>query len=105
MDHLSRLQRPKIPETWTAPPLGSVLVLAPHPDDETCGAGGALILHRRQGDSVRVVFLTDGVNGDPRQRHGTKAQFAALRRGEAAGAAARLGGLEVEFLGLPDDFE
>jgi LmbE family N-acetylglucosaminyl deacetylase len=82
-----------------------VLVLAPHPDDETCGAGGALALHRRQGDPVRVLFLTDGINGDPEARHGPRDAFARLRRGEAAAAAARLGGLEVGFLGLPDDFE
>jgi LmbE family N-acetylglucosaminyl deacetylase len=105
MHSSTRLPRPKLPETWTAPPKGSVLVLAPHPDDETCGAGGALALHRRQGDRVKVLFLTDGMNGDPEQRHGTKTELAALRRTEAGEAAKRLGGLAVEFFGLPDDFE
>ena len=35
-----------------------VLVLAPHPDDETIACGGSLTLHRHAGDPVRVIFVT-----------------------------------------------
>ncbi len=38
-----------------------VLVLAPHPDDETIGCGGSLVLHAAAGDPVRVIFLTNSM--------------------------------------------
>lgn len=38
----------------------SILVLAPHQDDETIGAGGALLLAARAGARIHVLFLTDG---------------------------------------------
>jgi len=44
---------------------GKVLVLAPHPDDETLGCGGTLRLLIEAGKTVRVVFLTSGDKGDP----------------------------------------
>ena len=37
-----------------------VLVLAPHPDDEVFGCGGALVQAAKNGIPVRVVVLTDG---------------------------------------------
>ena len=36
------------------------LVLAPHPDDEVYGCGGAVALHVQAGHRVHVVILTDG---------------------------------------------
>ena len=36
----------------------TVAVLAPHPDDETLGAGGTLLRHRSQGDEVHWVIAT-----------------------------------------------
>ncbi|MFQ5505979.1 MAG: PIG-L deacetylase family protein [Planctomycetota bacterium] len=85
------------------PPAGSVLVVAPHPDDESCGIGGTLALHRRRGDPVHVCFLTDGTGGDPEGRHGE--DLVRIRRAEARNAAEILGGLTLEFLGLPDGHE
>jgi LmbE family N-acetylglucosaminyl deacetylase len=38
-----------------------VLVLAPHADDETFGAGGTLCRHVRNGDAVCVVVFSDNV--------------------------------------------
>lgn len=39
---------------------GPVLVVAPHPDDETVGAGAAILAHLAAGDRVTVVAVTDG---------------------------------------------
>ncbi len=90
------MQVPRIIE----PPAGRVLVLAPHPDDESCGLGGTLARHREQGDPVLVLFLTDGSSGDPDGRFG--ADTAGVRQREALAAAEILGGLETSFYGYPD---
>jgi LmbE family N-acetylglucosaminyl deacetylase len=51
------------------PPFVPTLVLAPHPDDETLGAGGLIAKLRRAGVPVTIVAITDGENayaGTPR---------------------------------------
>ena len=35
-----------------------VLVIAPHPDDETLGCGGTLFRHRHEGDELYWVIVT-----------------------------------------------
>lgn len=78
-----------------------VLVLAPHPDDETFGCGGALALHRRHGDPVRVVFVTSGELGD--WQGGQDADACRMRReAEAEAALACLGIEEWEWWQYPD---
>jgi LmbE family N-acetylglucosaminyl deacetylase len=86
---------------WESPPAGSVLVLAPHPDDEAIGCGGALIRHARQGDRVRVIFVTDGAAGDPLDFY-AGLDYGELRREEARRAAEVLGVEEVAFWDYPD---
>jgi LmbE family N-acetylglucosaminyl deacetylase len=79
----------------------NVLVVAPHPDDESIGCGGTLRLHVQRGDRVDVVFLTSGELGleelpadDARQ----------VREREAEQAAAILGLSSLTFLRHPDWF-
>src|SRR5690554_2460240 len=36
------------------------VVVAPHPDDELIGAGGAMLAHLRRGDRPHVVHVTSG---------------------------------------------
>ena len=92
---------PSPPALLTAPPRGSVLVLAPHPDDECLGCGGALILHRRQGDRVKVLFATDGAAGDALDYYAGR-DYRELRREEARRAAAVLGVDELVFWDYSD---
>lgn len=47
-------------------PVGEkILVLAPHPDDETLGCGGTIRLLLKAKKQVKVVFLTSGDKADP----------------------------------------
>lgn len=92
---------PAYPHILSEPPRGSVLVLAPHPDDESLGCGGAIALHHRQGDPVKVVFATDGAAGDP-QGYYKDGDYKELRRAEARRAASILGIDELVFWDYPD---
>lgn len=70
----------------------AVLVLAPHPDDEVFGCGGAIAGHVLAGVPVQVVILTDGaLFGD-----------SAVRCQECLAAAAVLGYGQPDFWALPD---
>lgn len=96
-----RFSVPPMPEIRSAPPTGRVLCFAPHPDDEAAGPGGALLLHRRQGDAVRVVLATDGVAGDPDGRF-DRATYAQRRREESRRGMAHLDVHDFVFWGFPD---
>ncbi|WP_462116748.1 PIG-L family deacetylase, partial [Lysobacter xanthus] len=77
----------------------SVLVLAPHPDDEVIGCAGAIAAHVAAGVPVRVIVATDGARG----REGADGDaYVALRREESRCAAAVLGYGAPEFWGEPD---
>jgi N-acetylglucosamine malate deacetylase 1 len=39
----------------------TILVIAAHPDDEALGCSGTIAKHIEQGDSVHLLFMTDGV--------------------------------------------
>jgi len=77
----------------------NVLVIAPHPDDETIGCGGALCLHQQRGDRVVVVFLTSGELGLKRL---SQEKAWTVREREATAAARILGVTRVHFLRQPD---
>ncbi|HEY0787056.1 MAG TPA: PIG-L family deacetylase, partial [Thermoanaerobaculia bacterium] len=72
-----------------------MLVVAPHPDDETIGCGGLLALHVAEGRDCRVIVVTDG------SAH-AGASPAGRREEEVRRALTILGSAEVEFLGIPD---
>src|SRR5688572_26068919 len=77
-----------------------LLVVAPHPDDESLGAGGLIARAVARGAAVHVVLATDGDNaawiqrvwerrwriGEPDRR-----RFGVWRRAEAMAALAALG--------------
>ncbi|KAA8607795.1 LmbE family protein [Salipiger aestuarii] len=80
-----------------------IVVLAPHPDDESLGCGG-LLAHAFAGDGAHVVLMTDGAGSHPGSRLWTGAERAAQRARELDTAIHELGGRssDVTRLGLPD---
>ncbi|MFO0980723.1 MAG: PIG-L deacetylase family protein [Planctomycetota bacterium] len=81
-------------------PRGRIGVVAPHPDDEVIGAGGAIALHAGRGDRVSVIVMTDGAAGDPESH--ARGQIVEVRRRESQAAGAVLGVASHEFVGRQD---
>ena len=89
-----------------------LLVIAPHPDDETIGTGGAIAAARRLGWHVTVVLVTngDGFVEALRKRGGPEPSPEAmrqlgLRRAEESRRGTSALGVEPDdliFLGFPD---
>jgi len=78
-----------------------VAVLAPHPDDDVIGCGGTLCKHRRAGDAVTVVYLTDGARGLDHSAPPSR-RTAQTRRKEAERAAGLMDIRDLVFLDFPD---
>jgi N-acetylglucosamine malate deacetylase 1 len=76
-----------------------VLVVAPHPDDESIGCGGALRRHVERGDRVAAVYLTSGELG---LKQFPREEAWKIRETEAQKAAKILGLAEPVFLRFPD---
>jgi N-acetylglucosamine malate deacetylase 1 len=84
------------------PPFGdSMLVVAPHQDDEAIGCGGALALQVRAGRQALVTILQDG-SDDHVDLGMARPDLAALRNEESRRAAAILGMAPPLFLGYPN---
>jgi len=84
-----------VPATHAASlPGESMLVLAPHPDDEVFGCGGAILRHLEKGGRVQVVIFSDGGYGAP---DGEREAYVARRRQESLAAASVLGYGEPVF--------
>lgn len=119
------LQEPDIVPYHLSHPTGEkILVLAPHPDDETIGCGGTIRLLVQSKKSVKVVFLTSGDKADPSHKLSHVAnneirplpragegrslngphftEYALLREKEAEKALGVLGVTDYEFLRFPD---
>ncbi|HEX5009132.1 MAG TPA: PIG-L deacetylase family protein [Planctomycetota bacterium] len=87
-------------------PVGPVLVVAPHPDDEILGCGGAIALHVRRGDRVHVALVTAGEGGGDPQRRTEESRAAAnlLGRTDVTSLGARDGAV-AQDAGLPERLE
>lgn len=77
-------------------PDSRILIIAPHPDDETYGCGGVLLKHRGQCD---VVLLAYGETGNP---NWTKDRTLRVRREELRTAMEMAGATIVAELGIPN---
>jgi len=97
-DYFSTFVRP-IP--IRAPFGQSMLVVAPHQDDETIGCGGVLALQVRAKRPACVVLLHDGADGHD-ELGMTRPQLVALRNEESQRAAAVIGMEPPVFLSYPD---
>jgi LmbE family N-acetylglucosaminyl deacetylase len=102
-----------LPATLRLPGETRLLVISPHPDDETLGCGGLIARVRGAGGQVRVVFLTNGdafkvaAGREERKIRPTPedlVEFGAERQREAMLAGIRLGlrPSDLDFLGFPD---
>jgi LmbE family N-acetylglucosaminyl deacetylase len=90
------------PRSWPAlqvDDLGSVVVLAAHPDDEVLGAGGTIARLCALGRPPRFVWASDGEASHPEQDG-----LAARRRAESQSALGVLGAdrADLTWLRLPD---
>jgi LmbE family N-acetylglucosaminyl deacetylase len=81
-----------------------ILVVAPHPDDETLGCGGLISLLAQGGSAFHIIFVTDGSASHRNSRTWPAARLAAQREMEACRALAYLGIVNAPrlFLRLPD---
>ncbi len=89
-----------LPPALELPLHAKILLIAPHPDDETLGCGGTLALLRQRGCQVKVVIVTDGGKGDPLGY--ITEEVVSKRQRESLAAMTVLGIEEIIFLGQPD---
>ena len=69
------------------PAASRVLVVAPHPDDESLGCGGTIANYTRGGSTVALLVISDGAALDDRNENATN--LAAERIQETKAAARR----------------
>jgi LmbE family N-acetylglucosaminyl deacetylase len=77
----------------------NTLVLAPHPDDETFGAGATIARCRAAGVPVTVLIASDGRHSSP-SRSLTPDELAAIRATEVRAACRALGVAEADVVEL-----
>ncbi|CAN1211939.1 LmbE family protein [Tumidithrix helvetica PCC 7403] len=82
----------------------SVIVFAPHQDDEVFGCGGLIALKCQQNIPVRVVFVTDGKGSHAGYTPAQQAELIQGRKLEAIAALSALGldPSKIDFLEQPD---
>lgn len=86
-------------DSLTIQPNDRILVVAPHPDDESVGCGGLLALFGRQCD---ILLLTDGRKGTPADGSKTEVETALIRKAEFDTAVAFFNVNHTISLSIPD---
>jgi len=84
------------------PPRATVLILAPHPDDEVFGCGGAIMRHLSQNDQVSVIIATDGHAAVIHDNEQAKQNYISTRYQESQYAAQILGYENLQMWHFPD---
>lgn len=86
----------------------NLLIVAPHPDDETLGCGGMLGIKSKAGHEVHIAVLTDGsmlfVGGFGMDTDPSPDEVSALRKRETERAVSFLGGNSefIRYFDFPD---
>ena len=76
--------------------MNTILVIAPHPDDETLGCGGTLLKHRARGDDIHWAIIT-GIS----EEEGWAKSRVDARRQEIRSVAQAYGFTSVSQLDFP----
>ena len=81
-----------------------VLIVAPHPDDETLGCGGSIALLTRQGYDLQVLVMSDGTGSHPNSQTHPAPVLESIRAQETIAALGILGVKpgSITFLQLKD---
>jgi LmbE family N-acetylglucosaminyl deacetylase len=81
-----------------------VLIVAPHPDDETLGCGGAIALLCDKGYHVKVLVISDGTGSHPNSQKYPAPLLQSIRAQETIAALGILGvePSAISFLQLKD---
>ena len=79
-----------------------VLVIVPHPDDETLCCAGTIMKFIEKGDKVKVIIVTDGRYGAPSEELRGTEELVRIRKEEALKVFKLLGVEDYEFLGFED---
>ena len=103
-DAIAAMERLPLRPAATFAEHAPVLVLAPHPDDESLGCGGLIAALCTAGHPPHVLITTDGAGSHPNSRDWPPTRLAAERRREALEAVAQLGlpPGHLHHLDLPD---
>lgn len=80
---------PPVPDPW--PPIGPIVLVAPHPDDELLGAGATLAAATDKGIEIRVLAATDGEMSHPHLSAGDRVKLKERRLEETVAAYALAG--------------
>jgi LmbE family N-acetylglucosaminyl deacetylase len=85
---------------------GGLVVIAPHPDDESLACGGLIASACELGRPTRIIVVSDGTGSHPNSKTHPEQELRNLREAEALQAARELGldSRDVAFLRLPDRF-
>lgn len=81
----------------------NILIIAAHPDDEVLGLGGTILYHKKKGDHISVIFMSDGVTGRDFHYNRKKREDEIIQRKKMSQSAFEYyDGYHIDFFDLPN---